>query len=736
MLARRDLSKVERDLWDAVASQNRVEFEAGNEVIRAELIGQVVLGIGLTPRCRKLTVHHAVVEEPIDLEAAVLRFPIKFQDCELNGGVNLEQAQADGLYFVSCTMSGLYADQLRTTVGLVLRDCTIGGGIELRGAHIGAQLDLRAAKLTAAAADSVFAADGLVVDQDLDCSGGFSAEGRVRMVGAHIGGRFKCGGALFNHPGGIALDARGLVAEEHVIWGKDFRAFGQIALDGARVLGTLDCSNARFDNRGATALSLSGLNVKQDVLFTAGATVEGMVDLTGCEIGGKLNVTGGVFTNPGMVALDLARAKVAQNMICQCGCKVTGKVLLAGAEITGNLWCEGGSFDNPTDAAIDATGLKVGRNVFLSREAKGERFLARGKVLLSDAVIGGTLDCSGGRITNPGEVALGATGLSVTRDVLFGADFSVDGEVDLTDAQIGGRLCCSGGRFLNRSVAFRGDRMKVTQSAEFGVGFRAEGMISLSSAQFGADLMFRTAELAGCDGASALVLNGAKIGDTLGMQFKNRPRGKIELSGAEARLLDDRNAQWPEEVQLDDFVYRALIQDGPGVPDVDDRLAWLRRNRRYVPQIYLQLASVYLGDGLDGLATKVSIAGEDKRWRSYRGPLRVPRRVLGWLLKLTVRYGYRPLQVLWSLLALEIVGSVLFEWLFTIGDFKSRVAGVHDLNPVLYTADLLIPVVNLKQRDNWVVFGAAEWGSAVFTGLGWVLALCLVAGAGRIFKAR
>jgi hypothetical protein len=736
MLTQKGLSKVERELCEAVASQDRVEFDAGNEAVGAALIRRLVLGVGIEPKCRKLTVYNAVIEDPIDLEAGTLRFPVKFHGCQLRAEVNLEQARAEGVYFVACTMCGLAADQLRTTVGLVVRECTVSGGITLRGAHIGGQLELRASTLVGGPDNVVLVADGLVVEQDADLSEGFQAEGQVRLIGARIGGQLTCVRATFTLPGGTALDARGLTVGEHVFWQKGFHARGEIRLDGGCVNGLLDCSGGRFDNRGARALSLSGLTVKQDVRFTAGATAEGTVDMTGCRVGGHLELTGGVFRNAGTIALDLARADIAQNMICQSGFDVTGKVLLAGAEIAGNLWCEGGSFHNPTDVAVDATGLTVHRDVHLSCQPKGEGFLAQGKVLLSDASIGGSLRCSGGRFSNQGDVALGATGLSVTRDVLLGVGFGADGEVDLTDSEIGGRLCGSGGKFRNRSVAFKGNRMTVKQSAEFGVGFRAEGTIALRDARFGADLKFEQAELAGCDNAPALTLSGAKVGGTLGMHFQHRPKGSIDLSGATVGLLDDRNASWPDEVRLDDFVYRMLPQDGPGVPDVDARLAFLRKHGRYVPQIYLQLTSTYSAAGLDQLATKVSIAGEDERWRSYRGLLGGVLRVLGLLLKLTVRYGYRPLQVLWSLLVLEIVGSVLFEWLFVTGDFTRHTAGVPDLNPVLYTADLLLPVVSLKQRDNWVPLGAAEWGSAVFTGLGWVLALCLVAGVGRIVKTR
>lgn len=144
------------------------------------------------------------------------------------------------------------------------------------------------------------------------------------------------------------------------------------------------------------------------------------------------------------------------------------------------------------------------------------------------------------------------------------------------------------------------------------------------------------------------------------------------------------------------------------------RLALLARNPHYVPQIYLQLASVYQAAGSDDESTAVAIAGEDARRRSQTGVAGRFKRALGFLLKVTVQYGYRPLQVLWWLFTLEIVGTFVFIDLHGKG----------------------FPVVSLGQRAFWTANGAAVWVSAVFTITGWILALCLAVGVGRIFKTQ
>jgi hypothetical protein len=55
-------------------------------------------------------------------------------------------------------------------------------------------------------------------------------------------------------------------------------------------------------------------------------------------------------------------------------------------------------------------------------------------------------------------------------------------------------------------------------------------------------------------------------------------------------------------------------------------------------------------------------------------------------------------------------------------------------NSFRYTMDLLLPVVNFKQRDSFVAEGWAAWASFGFTFVGWLLAAIVVAGLSGVFK--
>jgi hypothetical protein len=709
---------------------DQAKFDGGGLDVGAMEIRALLHGAGLTRRTTKLTVRNANIVDELDLESAELTVTAEFRQCRFRDRINLEQAKVKALYFTDCELHGISADQLQTTFSFTVENCTDVGGIRLTGAHVGGYVSFNGSHL-GPSTDEVLLADGLTVDQDLECSNGFVAEGAVRLVGAHVGGQLRCENGSFLNPGQVALEASGLAVDQDVYWRRDFRANGAVHLRGGHIKGKFHCEGAHFENPGDIALGLNGLVVDQDVSFATGSIALGGIDLTGSHIGGKLDLTGGKFRHIGAIALDLARATVSQNMLCQSGFEVEGKVLLVGATISGNLWCEGGRFDNPSDTAIDATGLTVGRDVKFAL-LDDNSFLANGTIILSDASIGGSLHCTGGRLNNSGGHTLTAKGLNVTRDALFGTGCATDGEIDLSDSVIGGCLNCNGGRFTHQPMSLRCDRMQVKQSAKLGEGFYARGTVSLRDARITADLDFDKATLDVVNpAASALVLTGASVGGTLRMHFDPKPVGEIDLSRAKVGQLDDRETIWPPVVRLDGFVYNTLPTEGP---TVQNRLAWLARSPRYVPQIYLQLASVYLAVGSNDDSTTVSIAGEDVRRTSQQGLVGLFKRALGAILKVTVQYGYRPLRILWWLVGLEAAGTGVFLWLHDIGALTATSPPGPAFNSFLYTLDLLVPVFSLGQRAFWIPSPGVEWVAAGFTVVGWVLAACLVVGIGKIFK--
>jgi hypothetical protein len=53
---------------------------------------------------------------------------------------------------------------------------------------------------------------------------------------------------------------------------------------------------------------------------------------------------------------------------------------------------------------------------------------------------------------------------------------------------------------------------------------------------------------------------------------------------------------------------------------------------------------------------------------------------------------------------------------------------------VLYTADLLVPIVDFGNKSRWFMHGADKWVASGITAMGWVLATTIAAGGSRMLR--
>ena len=452
-----------------------------------------------------------------------------------------------------------------------------------------------------------------------------------------------------------------------------FSVSGGVELSGAHIGGVLNCEGGQFSNRDGYAISARGLTVDLDMFCGQGFSAIGEVRLLDAHIGGVLRCEGGQFSKADGSAISADRLTVEGSMFCREGFSASGGVKLVGAHIVGQLICTGGQFSNSNGPALDADGLTVDRDMFCSGG-----FSASGEVRLLGAHIGGVLDCTGGQFSNSNGPTLTADGLTVDRDMGCGEGFSATGEVSLLGAHIGGVLDCAGGQFSN-------------------------------------------------SGRSALTLERATVNGPLRMDSAVL-HGILDLTAAKTSSYHDDQISGPEKLRLDGFVYDTIsdtsAKKGKKRDLVKERLEWLGRNEKgYSPQIYDQLAAVYRRTGHDEDARRILIAKQ--RRRSAAGNL--ASKIWGWLLYLTVGYGYRTwLAALW-LIGFLILGTILFGSVYRGELTPANKANVPPpLQPSLYTLDLLLPVVSLHVRDAWVAHGAAQWWSAFFIIVGWILATAVV----------
>lgn len=474
----------------------------------------------------------------------------------------------------------------------------------------------------------------------------------------------------------------------------------QFDMTAARIGGKLDLNSTTINNQAGAAIIARDITVEQGACFDY-VIARGRVELVGSTVGG-LSMTRAQLTHSSDgIALHGARIAVLGSCHLDAGFRAEGNVDLTGSAIRGRLLCSGGNFiksarGRDSEKAIDLSRATVDQN---AQFCTG--FYAAGMVRLVDMEIIGSLECEGGRFENEGDTAIFATGVRVGRDVSMtkpvppvGGDltgFEAKGRVIFNGAKIGGKIDLTGGAFLNNN------RRDVT------IEFR---MLS----------------------AGQLVLDR----DT-------NIQGTIDLSRAKIDgRLTNNSSILSHNVLLKGLSYAFLEDD----KSPQARRRWLTQEKS-AAQIYNQLASFYALDGEYKEAKRVLVAGRDARRRKKKWPIRATEFFLA---KLTVGYGYYPFLVLIWLVVLEVVGGLIFGHLrhdmilshyqfgFTINAAEHSKATFLEFNPWLYTLDLLLPVVDLKQATVWIPIHAAEGFSALFTLSGWALATALVVGLGSIFR--
>lgn len=370
-------------------------------------------------------------------------------------------------------------------------------------------------------------------------------------------------------------------------------------------------------------------------------------------------------------------------------------------------------------------------------------FRCDGRVDLRSAHIG-QLDCSGATLTNEGGEALIAAGLTVDGAMLL-QEATVVGEVQLYDAHLQNLICEKATLSNQKSLALIAAGLTVGGAMLLRNG-EVTGAVRLSAAHIGGDLDLNRATLTNPDDL-AVDLHRASVTQAVHM----RPaalQGGMDLTHARVGSWYDKKETWPDTLLLGDFVYESInidhdttVVDRIGLRPLRRRRpepGWLDRHKEgYLPQPYEQLASVCRRIGHESAARRVEIAKQRARRADVRGWRHGPSVAWSAFLRWTIGYGYRPALALFWLLGLLALGWVLFDVAYP-KNFKpansSSTVDRPDFHPARYTADLLLPVVNFKQRDAFVAHGWAAWAAFGFTFAGWLLAAVVVAGLTGVFK--
>ncbi len=436
---------------------------------------------------------------------------------------------------------------------------------------------------------------------------------------------------------------------------------------------------------------------------------------------------------------------------------------LTGGRIEHQLWLDASRFDGPVTLASIETRSHVSFEGSHIAEVDLRHANVGGQLNMTGAQVSGTLNMDG--VTIGGELYM-REGAEFADVNLRGAN--VGDQLDMTGAKVSGTLIMAsatigGDLFMGEGAAFADVLLR---GAEIGgqlsmIGAKVSGTLDMGTATIGGDLFmrrgrfgkeinglfvrigrsldFRAAELSGLD------LTGAHIEDELGLASPGREPtwqggARLILRNAAVDTLQDTPDAWPQEIDLDGFVYRTLGGLGGNI-NVAARgsewyVSWLARDEPYTPQPYEQLASVLRRMGHGEEANDVLYAGRERAralaiehdyYWSWTGQT---------TLKYTIGYGIgsRYFRSLYWVLGLVLMGT-----LFLRLSGQHRVTAQDGNSPMqigfFYSLDMLLPVIHLRQRHYDVdLQGIVRYYFYFHQIMGYVLASFLIAGLSGLTK--
>ena len=513
----------------------------------------------------------------------------------------------------------------------------------------------------------------------------------VRLIGADVVGTLSLDYAEFQHH----LRLKACRFSENVwLYGAHTR---QVSVIGSALVG-FDASLARIDGN----------------LRLIGNRVDGQVSLAGTHVIGDLQLDGAQLRNAGKVALNAPRLRVENDLSMQERFRAEGEVTIRGAHVGGEIRMEHAELDNPGGIAFYASRGDFGSNI----RAKG--LAARGEVRLSGAKVAGIIILHDAQLISPGGDALIAHRTEIGASLDCTKDFRAEGRVRLTGCKIGGNLNFGGATLVNpHQFALDAQDIRVDGRVHCNYGFHAAGSVDLSGSTVRSSISFHTAVLT--DPAKwSLALWHARVG-LLDLRWATKPAGRVNLRHSVLNVLRDEPATWPDTIVLDGLTYKAVEPADLAASRAD----WLKRHREgFLPQPYEQLASVYRQTGQDGDARLILLAKQRERRR------RLPwyARAWGHLQDAAVGYGYRPERAIGWLLGLLVFGTVVFSlWPPTAATTEPHPV----FNPVVYTLDLLLPVINFGQGKSFIPTPGLQWIAYILTAAGWILATTIAAAVAR-----
>jgi hypothetical protein len=700
-----------------------------------------------------------------DLRAVDVPFGLEFRDCVFDEPLVVEGARLHELAIVSGSrLPGLLANGLQIRRDLSLSGAVLHGALSttastsmtsaiwLTEADVGGRLLCVGTEITGPA-DRALQADRTHFGGNIRMIHGFLTDGEVRLIAVQLDGSLDLTGARLHPKNQRALD----LGEAH-IGGSVFIIDDEEQHENAKpeIRGRLEMGHARIEGRilvrnaaligpqpgegghhylsygtlHRSVLSAPRVSVQGDLLFTGSCQIEGGLDLQMAEIQGDVRLDDQVLWNPGDPSVDLTTAAIGGTVSAR-GLRSSGTVVLAGARIQGSLRFGGANLEDPADGDGNVAAPP-------SQPLEGLPSATQPAVLFAPGV------------TIAGDVDLRSTA-AYSGQVMFRAA-SVRGDIDAGNA----KLHNHGGDALVLDYA------AVDGDVRLADGFQAHGTVSLVGLTTKGIINLTDATITNDAAEPALVAVNARADGAMFLRWR-RVEPWVNLDGASTPAIWDDPESWPARISIVGFEYERFWKE-PALSqwDVRKRIAWLARQDPLDAAPYEHLARVLRDRGQPQRAETVQVA----YLRRERDGLNQRGRVASFAWDKLTLYGFQPWRVIaiMGLLVLLLAGLLLLsaprDSLRATGssgtlyspdgpivatDEQTSPCGNGDvrcLRPMLYGIDVVVPLVDLGQRQTWRPEPHAPWGSAmeaavvICTLLGWTLSTVFALSFTRMARGR
>ncbi|MGA9868771.1 MAG: hypothetical protein WBQ75_20275 [Acetobacteraceae bacterium] len=653
----------------------------------------------------------------------------------LHGAKIRGNLECDGAHFANCTQDGngdaLIAQSAEIGGDMLLRGFKSEGCVSVYGAKIGGDLACDGAhfanRIDDGSGDALVATNTEIRGDVLLCKG-FRAEGGVSLHGAKIAGNLDCDGGHFanrtKNGKGRSLVAEGAEIIGAVLLRDGFTAEGRVVLLNAK-MGSLSCRSATLCNSSPNKAAITLNLVNATIAGRARLEVVsiGRISLRGCRVGGNLNCAGGTFVTWSRSCRGAARrdsALDATNLTAGADVildrvTVLGSLVFEHAEITGGLRWDGIHFPRSVEVRTPMAG-----NAKLSHENAAWSYSGR-------------LDAA---TANPGASPL-----------LRGTDADPATQIVLAHARIGAALQAHDLAAevplvidLSAAHAYTLDDFKDGDTSSFPAGWGGDERDGRRVPRLDLDgFIYQRIE----HFPSAPPSEGRRLWQWLFRLLRRIGVVQAPLARVLAPLLRPLRKTRIEKAAR---AWDRLHNWASGNEDIaGPRLAWLRRQHvaragAFFPQPYRHLATVLRTQGHMEAARTVAIAEQDAT--PYGLCSRFPRFLFG----RCFGYGLSPRLASRTLIVVLLIGTALVwaawkqPWMGNHAaetspllvltadreaalsaeqqlagmrvDLGERRCGKHDIQPLFYAVDMMLPVIPLHQEDRCEV--AARPGTEIW----------------------